>query len=197
MNVLSINVGLPRIVEYHGEPVATGIFKTPVSGTVKVGDLNLEGDRQADLRVHGGYYKAVYVYPSEHYEYWRTELPEMELSYGIFGENLTSRSEGNAAAKAFEEVGAQFLLQLPHLRTDGRLGTVTGLGGFGETLQPDNFQERVELIEIHNLPECPLTTRFSFPRQGAIPPYRRISQVSNRRHRKLRFSMHQGVWYVL
>lgn len=90
MKVLSINVGLPRLVEYNGEPVATGIFKAPIEGRVKVGELNLEGDRQADLRVHGGYYKAVYAYPSEHYDFWRSELPEMELPFGIFGENLTT-----------------------------------------------------------------------------------------------------------
>jgi MOSC domain-containing protein YiiM len=116
MKVLSINVGLPRIVEYHGEPVATGIFKTPVSGTVKVGDLNLEGDRQADLRVHGGYYKAVYVYPSEHYEYWRTELPEMELSYGIFGENLTSLGILESDVRAGDELKigtAEFIVTMP------------------------------------------------------------------------------------
>lgn len=89
MKVLSVNVGLPRLVEYNGEPVATGIFKEPVSGRVKVGEFNLEGDRQADLTVHGGYYKAVYAYPSEHYEFWRAEMPETELPFGIFGENLT------------------------------------------------------------------------------------------------------------
>lgn len=90
MRILSVNVGLPRIVEYNGEPVATGIYKSPVSGKVAVGEFNLAGDAQADLSVHGGYYKAVYVYPSEHYEFWREELPEMELPFGVFGENLTS-----------------------------------------------------------------------------------------------------------
>lgn len=90
MKVLSVNVGLPRLVEYQGEPIATGIFKEPVVGQVKVGEFNLEGDRQADLRVHGGYYKAVYIYPSEHYEFWKRELPGMDLPFGIFGENLTT-----------------------------------------------------------------------------------------------------------
>ena len=85
-----MNVGLPRIVEYMGEPLATGIFKSAVEGTVKVGQLNLEGDRQADLRVHGGPKKSVYVYPSEHYAYWRDELPDAELPLGVFGENLTT-----------------------------------------------------------------------------------------------------------
>ena len=90
MKVLSVNVGLPRLVEYRGEPVATGIYKEPVEGRVAVGEFNLEGDAQADLSVHGGYYKAVYLYPSEHYEFWRGELPEMDLSFGVFGENLTT-----------------------------------------------------------------------------------------------------------
>ena len=66
MRVLSVNVGMPRLVEYMGEPLATGIFKEQVAGPVRVNELNLEGDGQADLRVHGGRFKAVYVYPSEH-----------------------------------------------------------------------------------------------------------------------------------
>jgi MOSC domain-containing protein YiiM len=91
ISVISVNVGLPRLVEYNGEPVATGIFKEPVGGIVKVNELNLEGDRQADLRVHGGRFKAVYVYPAEHYEFWERELPGVELPWGVFGENLTVR----------------------------------------------------------------------------------------------------------
>jgi MOSC domain-containing protein YiiM len=70
--------------------VQTAIFKEPVAGSVAVHEFNLEGDRQADLRVHGGFYKAVYAYPSEHYEFWRAEFPEMEIPYGMFGENLTT-----------------------------------------------------------------------------------------------------------
>jgi MOSC domain-containing protein YiiM len=78
------------LVEYNGEPVATAIFKSPVGGKVAVGQFNLEGDRQADLSVHGGWDKSVYVYPSEHYEYWRQELPDSDLPWGVFGENLTT-----------------------------------------------------------------------------------------------------------
>jgi len=89
--LLSINVGRPRIVMRDGEPVSTAIFKTPVTGRVKLQTLNLEGDRQADLSVHGGPTKAVYVYPVEHYDYWRGELPGMELPWGMFGENFTTR----------------------------------------------------------------------------------------------------------
>jgi len=90
MKIISLNVGLPRIVEYNGEPVATGIFKEPVSEPLMLRALNLDGDRQADLSVHGGVHKAVYGYPSEHYEFWRKELPEMNLPYGMFGENFTT-----------------------------------------------------------------------------------------------------------
>jgi MOSC domain-containing protein YiiM len=74
----------------NGEPVSTGIFKEPVTGRVMMRTLNLDGDRQSDLSVHGGPYKAVYVYPSEHYEFWKRELPSMDLPWGVFGENLTT-----------------------------------------------------------------------------------------------------------
>jgi MOSC domain-containing protein YiiM len=90
MKLVSVNVGLPREVIWKGKTVTTGIFKEPVEGRVKVRFLNLDEDRQADLTVHGGLDKAIYVYPVEHYEYWRGELPEMELPWGMFGENLTT-----------------------------------------------------------------------------------------------------------
>lgn len=89
MKLLSVNVGLPREVFSNGKFVTTGIFKEPVAGLVRLRTLNLDGDRQADLKVHGGVHKAVYAYPVEHYDYWRRELPEVELPWGMFGENLT------------------------------------------------------------------------------------------------------------
>lgn len=89
MKLISVNVGLPRDVIWKGKTVTTGIFKEPVAGRVVVRTLNIDGDRQADLSVHGGIEKAVYAYPSEHYDYWRNELPDMELPWGMFGENLT------------------------------------------------------------------------------------------------------------
>lgn len=89
MKIVSINVGLPRTLPFHDREVTTGIFKSPVSGPVMMRRLNLDGDRQADLQNHGGRNKAVYAYPSEHYDFWRGELPGMELPWGIFGENLT------------------------------------------------------------------------------------------------------------
>jgi len=104
LKILSLNVGLPRQVRFQDELVTTGIFKDPVRGLVKLRKLNLEGDKQADLTVHGGVDKAVYAYAGEHYDYWRQELPEMSLPWGMFGENFTT--EG-----MFEEmvnIGDQF-----------------------------------------------------------------------------------------
>src|SRR5258708_14756035 len=89
MKIVSINVGLPREVQWHAKTVLTSIFKAPVAGPVKVGRLNLEGDRQSDLNVHGGADKAVYVYPAEHYAFWRAEPPGADLPWGALRENLT------------------------------------------------------------------------------------------------------------
>lgn len=89
MKLVSVNVGLPREVTWHGMAVSTGIFKQPVEGRIVLRRLNLDGDRQADLSVHGGKDKAVYCYPLEHYEYWKKELPDHELMLGAFGENFT------------------------------------------------------------------------------------------------------------
>lgn len=90
MRIISVNVGLPHKVPYRGRSISTGIYKEPVEGRIKVHRLNLAGDRQADLSVHGGIEKTVYAYPSEHYEFWKGELPEMDLPWGMFGENLTT-----------------------------------------------------------------------------------------------------------
>ena len=90
MKIISLHVGRPQLVMRNGEPVSTAIFKQPVEGRVMLRTLNLDGDRQADLSVHGGPTKAVYVYPAEHYDFWRHELPEMDLPFGMFGENFTA-----------------------------------------------------------------------------------------------------------
>jgi MOSC domain-containing protein YiiM len=89
MKLISVNVALPQTVTWKGRIITTGIFKAPVNGRVQVRSLNLAGDRQADLSVHGGPNKAIYAYPSEHYAYWRGEFPGMELPWGMFGENFT------------------------------------------------------------------------------------------------------------
>jgi MOSC domain-containing protein YiiM len=89
IKLISVNCGLPHQVLRHGRSVATGIHKEPVKGRVALRKLNLDGDRQADIRVHGGADKAVYCYPLEHYDYWRAELPGRDLPFGMFGENFT------------------------------------------------------------------------------------------------------------
>ena len=94
MKLISLNIARPRLALYKGASINTGIFKKPVSGRVALRTLNLDGDRQADLAVHGGPYKAVYAYPSEHYEYWRAELPGTDLPWGMFGENFTTEGLG-------------------------------------------------------------------------------------------------------
>lgn len=90
MKLVSVNTGLPRQVQWHGRTVTTAIFKEPIQGRLALRTLNLDGDRQADLTVHGGPHKAVYCYPLEHYDYWKTALPGRELPIGIFGENFTT-----------------------------------------------------------------------------------------------------------
>src|SRR4030095_14819760 len=100
MKVTKICVGQPQIVRTSEEGfVTTAIFKQPVEGRVRVGELNLEGDAHADLTLEGGWSKAVYAYPGEHYDFWRNELPEMELGDSQFGENLTT--EGLVETEVF------------------------------------------------------------------------------------------------
>jgi len=88
--VVSVNVGLPREVEWHGRTVTTGIYKAPVTGRVPIEGINVAGDRQADRRVHGGPTKAVYAYAGEDYDWWAAELGR-PLDPGSFGDNLTLR----------------------------------------------------------------------------------------------------------
>ncbi len=118
MRILSVNVSLPKIVEYKGENVETGIFKEPVAGRLMLGKLNLDGDRQADLRVHGGENKAVYVYSIKNYEYWKHELGRADLNYGQFGENLTVEGMTDDAVRigdVFRVGGASVQVTQPRL----------------------------------------------------------------------------------
>jgi len=89
MKLISVNVSLPKEVRHKNRSVTTGIFKTPVQGRVMLRELNLDGDGQADLTVHGGVHQAVYVYPVEHYDYWKEKLGRNDLTFGQFGENFT------------------------------------------------------------------------------------------------------------
>jgi len=118
MRLISLNIGLPRATNWRGRSVTTGIFKEPIEGSVMLQTLNLDGDGQADLTVHGGLSKAVYAYPVEHYEFWRNELPGTKLPYGMFGENFTTEGllekEVNVGDR-FRIGGAEVVVTEPRL----------------------------------------------------------------------------------
>jgi MOSC domain-containing protein YiiM len=117
MKVVSLSVGGPRKVEWNGETVLTSIFKTPVHRRLRVTSLNIEGDKQSDLTVHGGIEKAVYAYPSEHYPLWRTDLPDADLSWAAFGENLTTEglSEDVRIGDRYRIGTAEFVVTQPRM----------------------------------------------------------------------------------
>ena len=118
MKLLSVNVGLPRAVAWRGKTVRTSIFKAPVPGRVRVARLNAAGDQQSDLSVHGGPDKAVYAYPSEHYAYWRAELPGADLPWGAFGENFTTEGVLESAVHIGDRLragSAEFVVTQPRM----------------------------------------------------------------------------------
>jgi MOSC domain-containing protein YiiM len=118
MKVISINVSLPRLANVHGREFETGFFKVPVSGPVAVNWLNLEGDGQADLSVHGGPDKAVYLYSSEHIEYWKRALRRDDIGPGSFGENLTVEGHAENKVAIGDEMAigtARFVVTQPRL----------------------------------------------------------------------------------
>jgi MOSC domain-containing protein YiiM len=119
MKLLSVNVGLPREIEWNGKVARTSIFKAPVAGRVRVAKLNIEGDQQSDLKVHGGIDKAVYVYPSEHYTFWREELSGADLPWGAFGENFTTEGglddEAVCIGDRFRVGSAEFVVTQPRM----------------------------------------------------------------------------------
>ena len=117
MKLLSVSVGLPREIEWKDKIVRTSIFKAPVSGPVRVAKLNVDGDQQSDLTVHGGIDKAVYVYPSEHYPFWREQFPDMELPWAVFGENFTTEGllEDTRIGDRFRIGSAEFVVTQPRM----------------------------------------------------------------------------------
>ncbi len=108
MKLVSVNTGMPREVSWHGRMVTTAIFKEPAGGRVALRKFNLEGDRQADLTVHGGEHKAVYCYSLAHYDYWKRELPGRELPMGMFGENFTIDDDGEGLLEESVHLGDRF-----------------------------------------------------------------------------------------
>jgi MOSC domain-containing protein YiiM len=177
LKVVSLSVGLPREVEWDGDTVLTSIFKEPVDRRLHVTTLNFEGDEQSDLTVHGGVDKAVYVYPSEHYESWRRELAGMDLPWAIFGENLTTEGlrEDVRIGDRFRIGSAEFVVTQPRLpcyklgirfgRMDmlkrmlrsGRTGfyfavTTEGEVGAGDAIEPiARAEEDLTVADVVNL----------------------------------------------
>lgn len=133
MKLLSINVSKPKPITYEGKIIYTGIFKEPVSGTVMLREINIDGDGQGDLKVHGGTYKAIYGYPFEHYSHWQQELLRDDLSYGQFGENLTVEGimETDVHIGDVFQIGSDVKLQITQPRVPCyKLGHKMGLTEF-------------------------------------------------------------------
>jgi MOSC domain-containing protein YiiM len=137
MKVISVNVAMPQSIPHAGKRVTTGIFKKPVAGPVRVTNLNLEGDGQADLKVHGGVNKAVYAYSAANIAYWRRRLGRADLAPGSFGENLTVDEllETEVAIGDEFEIGtARFQVSQPRLPCF-KLGIAVGKPDFPKTFQ--------------------------------------------------------------
>lgn len=117
MKVICVSCGLSREVDWHGHAVTTSIYKNHVEGRIGLRKLNLDGDRQSDLTVHGGEYKAVYCYPISHYEFWQIELPGRSLPMGSFGENFTVEGldESVHIGDAFAIGSAEVVVTQPRL----------------------------------------------------------------------------------
>ncbi len=179
MKLASVNVGLPREVVWHGINVTTGIFKQPVEGRVALRKLNLDGDRQADLTVHGGEYKAVYCYSLAHYDYWKKELPGRELPMGSFGENFTIAGlseESVHLGDKFSVGSAEVIVTQPRLPcyklgvkfqsddmvkrflASGRMGFYVAVTREGEVGVGDEF--RVIARDFHAVPVSEITRLY-------------------------------------
>jgi MOSC domain-containing protein YiiM len=196
MRLLSINVGLPRDVAWRGGTVRTSIFKSPVVGRVRARRLNVEGDQQSDLSVHGGIDKAVYAYPSEHYAFWREELPGIELPWGVFGENFTTEGlleDTVRIGDRFRVGSAELVVTQPRMpcfklavrfdRPDmvkrflrsGRSGFYLAVEQEGEVLAGDSFElvardeHGVPVAEIVNLYTAGATNQELLRRVSELP----------------------------
>lgn len=152
--IVSLNIGLPRRVVFNGQVVTTGIFKEPTDGHVMLKRLNLEGDKQADLTVHGGVDKAVYSYAAEHYDYWRGELPSMNLPWGMFGENFTTEGllEDNVNIGDTLQVGSAKLMvtqpRMPCYKLGVRFGRMDIVRRFMASGRPGIYYKVLEEGEV-------------------------------------------------
>ena len=178
MKLLSLNVARPRLVIYKGVTINTGIFKQPVTGPLVLRTLNLDGDRQADLSAHGGPFKAVYAYPCEHYPFWRKELNETQLPWGMFGENFTTEglSEDDLHVGDQFEIGSAVVMvrqprspcyklaakfqrddMIERFLRSGRSGVYFSVEREGEVVAGDSFhqiigaEEAISISELNTL----------------------------------------------
>jgi MOSC domain-containing protein YiiM len=199
MNIVSLNVGLPRDVLWHGRTVTTGIYKEPVDGRVAVRTLNLDGDRQADLTAHGGEYKAVYCYPAEHYAFWKKELPGRDIPTAIFGENFTTEGlQENSVhlGDRFAVGSAEFVVTQPrlpcyklgarfesddmvkHFLVSGRLGFYFAVTREGEVTAGDGIKRIAQdpnAVPVSEITRLYITKRFD---KEDIASLRRALQVA-------------------
>ncbi|MDR6881725.1 MOSC domain-containing protein YiiM [Bacillus sp. 3255] len=174
MEIISVNVGMPRTIDYQGKELVTGIYKSPVSSSLFVSKTQLEGDGQADLTVHGGVDKALCVYPEEHYAYWE-ELLGRKLSPGSFGENLTVRGllEGDVCigdTYAIDEVIVQVSQpRQPCFKAGKRLEWVqapakmqeTGFTGFYFRVLKEGYISKDSKLKLVAKDEAGLTLAFA------------------------------------
>ena len=169
MKILSVQVGRPRPVTFDGHVTRTGIYKSPVDGPVRVGILNLEGDEQADLTVHGGVNKAVYAYPSEHYEFWRQQYPSLQLEWGAFGENLTTEGllEREASIGDIVQIGTALLVvvqpRLPCYKLAGKFDDKTILQTFTDSGRSGIYFAVVEEGHLQSGDSITWKSRVKFP----------------------------------
>ena len=173
--ILSVNVGGVRNFDYHGRPAQSAIWKSPVSGRVAARGINLAGDRQADLGAHGGFDKAVYAYSVEDHRWWEREIGR-SLSYGEFGENLTTEGmELNDAlvGERWQIGSAVFEVSEPRIpcwRLGVRMNDETFPRRFGKALRPGTYLRIVgegdvaagDEIRILEKPDHDLTIRDVF-----------------------------------
>ncbi len=205
MKLVSVNTGMPREVKWHGRMVMTGIFKEPVKGRVALRKLNLDGDRQADLSVHGGEHKAVYCYSLAHYDYWKRELPGRELPMGMFGENFTLDDGGDGLHEESVYLGDRFSVgtaevavtqpRLPCYKLGVRFGSddmvkrflASGRTGFyvavlreGEVGAGDEMKviaQEANAVAVSEITRLYVTKRFGKAEIGAVRRALRVEEL--------------------
>jgi MOSC domain-containing protein YiiM len=165
MRVLSVNAGLPRKVIFNGQTITTAIFKNPVNGPIMLRKINLDGDRQADLTVHGGVDKAVYSYPKEHYGYWSKRFPHMDLAWGLFGENFTTEGLMEDTVNVGDQfkVGSAKIVasqpRMPCYKLGVRFGTMDIIRRFLASGRPGIYFRVLEEGEVQTGDKIEITKR--------------------------------------